>query len=75
MINERKGFGRCMATSCETNKTNKKSNNTLNIILTIIFILLAFTIYLQGCTVHVHPKRAEFKCEFINDYEVICKNA
>lgn len=71
----RKGFARYMATSCDTKKTDKKSNNTLNIILTIIFILLALTIYLQGCTVYVHPKITEFRCEFVNDYEVICKNA
>ena len=45
-----------------------------NVVLTVIFILLSFTIYLQGCTIHVHPKKSQYHCERINDYEVVCKN-
>lgn len=71
-----KGFSGRIASSFGKEKYDKKKlrSKQLNIALTVSLILLIFTVFFQGCQREPLKTRAQFTCERINDYEVVCKN-
>jgi len=77
MTKKNQGLGKHVVSTFakeRNDKKVKKKRSYINIFLTIVFILVASTMYLHGCTSYVEVQPKELNCQRINDREIVCKN-